>query len=210
MEGRDVLYDPARARGAEMRIQPARLVPGEVEDVVDHGEERVARGADRLDQAFGHSGHAVHGRADLVARIGPGHRLRSDLRTGEVVGGAPALEHRQAEMPGGDESGEIVDRHVPGAHRRHHRAVRHAARGGARQQDRERRELGDGIRGREARGRDAVQPACRAFATSNIMAAIGPPMPPNIPIPTPARRMRGSGGSLRPETGAGRRPCGAR
>ena len=60
----------------------AGLDLGEVEDVVDHGEQRIRRGAGGLDvvallrgelgvqSQFRHSQDAVHGRPDLMAHVG--------------------------------------------------------------------------------------------------------------------------------------------
>src|ERR1043166_1543064 len=63
-----------------IKFQAARLDLGKVEDVVDHGHQSLSGTADhlqilelfgavlRLDRQFGHSDHAVHWGANLVAR----------------------------------------------------------------------------------------------------------------------------------------------
>ena len=72
----------ARLNGAEVEHELAGVDLREIEDVVDDGEQRVARLDDDVGehlllrrqlgfcQQLGHAEHAVHRRADLVAHIG--------------------------------------------------------------------------------------------------------------------------------------------
>jgi hypothetical protein len=72
-----------------MERQPLRLDLRIVEDIVDDGQERLARAPDRLDvealfvgeasleQDVGHADHAVHRRPDLVAHVGEEGGLRA-------------------------------------------------------------------------------------------------------------------------------------
>ena len=77
-----VLGQKLQIEGAWVELHHARFDLGEVEDVVDHGQQRATRSTDRLDvvallfverrprERIGHPHHAVHGRAELVAHVG--------------------------------------------------------------------------------------------------------------------------------------------
>ena len=87
-----------RSKGNSFELQPARLDLGEVEDVVDDGEERFAAGAQgldvlvlrgrelRLEQQAGHADDAVHRRADFVAHVGEELGLGAVAGLGHVLG----------------------------------------------------------------------------------------------------------------------------
>ena len=76
-----VLDGLAQVEIDRLQFQPARLDLGEVQDVVDHPEQRFGRGANGLGEfpllrgqlgvqdEIGHADHAVHRRADLVTHV---------------------------------------------------------------------------------------------------------------------------------------------
>ncbi len=88
----------AQVEGIFVELEPASLDLGEVEDVVDDGEERFAAGAEGLDvvvlggvelgleQEAGHADDAVHGRADFVAHVGEELALGAVAGLGHVAG----------------------------------------------------------------------------------------------------------------------------
>ena len=71
----------AQVEGVPLELEPAGLDLGEVEDVVDDRQQRLAERGSRLrvlallgvevglEQQLGHADHAVHRRADLVVRV---------------------------------------------------------------------------------------------------------------------------------------------
>ena len=132
--------------GKRERRRIEHQLPGvdlrEVEDVVDDGEQRVARLDDDLGEGLllgiefgpgeqlGHAEHAVHRRADLVAHIG------EELGLGAVGQHGPALRLLQLLLAllllgHVDRRAEQIERAVGGDHRalaRHlvaHAAIRH-------------------------------------------------------------------------------------
>jgi hypothetical protein len=96
--------DLGRLHGDALELELARLDLREIEDVVDDGEQALARARDHLGVAalavgqvgrgeeLGHHQHAVHGRADLVAHrreelgLRPVRDFRRLFRLLEVVG----------------------------------------------------------------------------------------------------------------------------
>ena len=110
-----------RSKGCVLQVQLAGLDLGEVEDVVDDRQQRVAAGADDLgelallgaelgvEQQAAHADDAVHGRADLVAHggqegalglVGGLGLLAGALQLADVVidadeAGRPAVHHHR-------------------------------------------------------------------------------------------------------------------
>ena len=92
-----------RSKGSGSSIELAGLDLGEVEDVVDHREQRLGRAAHRLrvlallrvqmgvEQEAGHADDAVHRRADLVAHVGEELALRLGARLRRFLGDAKLL-----------------------------------------------------------------------------------------------------------------------
>ena len=86
-----------------IEVEFARLHPGEVEDVVDDGQQRIGRGLDdpqvlalfggefRIQHEIGHPDDAVHRRPDLVAHVREKLALGSVRGFGDVLGGPQAL-----------------------------------------------------------------------------------------------------------------------
>ena len=84
----------AQVEGRRLELEPARLDLGEVEDVVDDAQQRVAarprslrevallRRQLRVEQQPGHPDHGVHRRADLVAHRGQERALGLRRRLG--------------------------------------------------------------------------------------------------------------------------------
>ena len=104
-----LLHDNTQVEVDHLDVDLSRLDLREVEDVVDHGEQRLRGLADRLrvlallavqarrEQQAGHPDHPVHRRADLMAHVGQELRLQPRglhglrVRDGEVVLDALAL-----------------------------------------------------------------------------------------------------------------------
>ncbi len=115
----------AQAERQDLEVELAGLDLREVEDVVQDGEQRVGRRADRVqvlallgrelavERQVGHAHDAVHGRADLVAHVGQelalrlARRLRALARR-DQLGLGPLL--RGAERP--DERQHCEDQHA--------------------------------------------------------------------------------------------------
>jgi hypothetical protein len=112
----DALQDVVEAEVDRLDLQLAGLDLGEVEDVVDHAEQRgagvvdlrgvvaLARRELGLHEQVGHADHGVHRRADLVAHVREEHRLgarrllRRRLRLAQL-GGDRALALVRAREP---------------------------------------------------------------------------------------------------------------
>ena len=110
-------------RRAVLEFELAGFDFGEVEDVVDDGEERFAAGEDGFDvaallgveggfeQEAGHGDDAVHGRADFVAhvgqkvRLGAGGGFGGDASGLEFAVGAGELVLQMAGAEGGADAG---------------------------------------------------------------------------------------------------------
>ena len=79
---RNVIDNGAQIQIDLLQIDLARFDLGEIQDVVDDGQEAAGAGADgfgvialssiqtRIEQQFGHADHAVHRRANFVAHVG--------------------------------------------------------------------------------------------------------------------------------------------
>ena len=98
-QGRNRVVQCRRQReGHDFDVETTCLDLREVQDVVDHREQRLGRSADGLDvvtlhrrqvgleREFGHAQHAIHRRPDLVAHVGQELALVPVGRLGAVLG----------------------------------------------------------------------------------------------------------------------------
>ncbi len=100
--GHGVVQGIAEVEVDEIQVELAGLDLGEVEDVVDHGQQVIGRelhhpevlallgGELGVESQLGHADDAVHGRADLVAHVGQELALGAGGRLGGLLG----LAHR--------------------------------------------------------------------------------------------------------------------
>ena len=91
-------HDLVEIDGDLLHLEPARLDFRKIEDVVDHGQKRLGRAADRTHVAFlfhiepcvveetAHPDDGVHRRTDLVAHVGKKLALRPGARLGRLLG----------------------------------------------------------------------------------------------------------------------------